>query len=168
VFGYDSVAQLGSRVVTARNGIEQLALGKHCTARSAGIDAKAHGAVYTIGGALYTAVGGSGEVTRYARGGKTVLGEGTRICSATGLTACGDGVCIVDNNCMQLVQVAADGAARVLDDHLLFDQRPWHLGDAVTLADGRVLLLARHRDHTSEKELCEAAVYELPPALFER
>jgi hypothetical protein len=69
---------------------------------------------------------------------------------------------------MQLVQVAADGAARVLDDHALFDQRPWHLGDAITLSDGRVLLLARHRDHTSAKETCETAVYEVPAALFER
>jgi hypothetical protein len=168
VFGYNSVAQLGGRVLAARHGLEQLTLGAHCTARSAKIDDKARGEVHVIGGKLYTTVGGSGAVTRYDGTTKTVLGEGTRICSATGLTACGDGVCIVDSNCMQIVQVAADGAARVLDDHVLFDQRPWHLGDAVTLTDGRVLLLARHRDHTSEKETCEAAVYELPPALFER
>lgn len=168
VFGYNSVAQLGARILAGRNGIEQLALGAHCTARSAKIDDKAHGEVHVVGGKLYAIVGGTGEVTRYDGSAKTVLGAGTRICSATGLTACGDGVCIVDNNCMQIIQVAADGAARVLDDHALFDQRPWHLGDAETLTDGRVLLLARHRDHTSEKETCETAVYELPPALFER
>jgi hypothetical protein len=168
VFGYHAVAQLGSRVVTVRKGLEQLVLGTHCRARPAKIDDKARGEVHVVNGTLYTAVAGSGEVTRYDGTAKTVLGGGTRICSATGLTACGDGVCIVDNNCMQLVQIAADGTARVLDDRALFDQRPWHLGDAVTLPDGRVLLLARHRDHTSEKETCEAAVYELPAALFER
>lgn len=167
VFGYNSVAQLGSRVLVHRHGIEQLALGAHCTARSAKLDDKTRGEVHVVGGKLYTTIAGSGEVARYDGTAKTVLGDGTRICSATGLTACGDGVCIVDNNCMQLVQVAPDGTTRVLDDHALFDQRPWTLGDAVTLSDGRVLLLARHRDHTSEKETCEGAVYELPPALFE-
>jgi hypothetical protein len=168
VFGYNSVAQVGTRVLAARHGLEQLALGAHCTARPVPRYAKVRGDVYAIAGTIYTAVAGAGKVTRFDGSEGTPLGAGTRICSATGLTRCGDGVCIVDSNCMQLVQVAADGTARVLDDDALFDQRPWHLGDAITLADGRVLLLARHRDHTSEKETCEAAVYELPAALFER
>jgi hypothetical protein len=167
VFGYESIAQVGSRVVIARNGIEQLALGPHCKAHSAHIDDKAHGDVHAIGKTLYTAVAGTGEVTRYGTE-KVKLGGDTRICSATGLTACGDGVCIVDNNCMQIIQVAADGTPRVLDDHALFDQRPWTLGDAVTEPDGGVLLLARHRDHTNNGDTCEAAVYTLPAALFER
>lgn len=167
VFGYESIAQLGSRVVIARNGIEQLALGAHCKAHSAHIDDKARGDVYAIGGKLFTAIAGTGEVTRHDGATKTKLGGDTRICSATGLTACGDGVCIVDNNCMQIIQVAADGTPRVLDDHALFDQRPWTLGAAVTQPDGSVLLLARHRDRSDKGELCEAAVYTLPAALFE-
>lgn len=172
VFGYNSIVQIGTRVLVARKGIEQLSLGKKCTARSAKIDDKARGEVHAIGGALYTAVAGGGDVTRYDGTAKTELGGDTRICSATGLTGCGDGVCIVDSNCMQLVQIAADGTARVIDDRVLFDQRPWHLGDALTLADGRVLLLARHRDAAagagSGKDVCEQAVYELPAALFQR
>jgi hypothetical protein len=168
VFGYDSIAQVGAHILIARKGIEQLALGGHCKARSAHIDDKARGEVYAINNKLYSAIAGNGEVTRYDSAAKVKVVDDKQLCSAVGLAACGDGVCIVDNNCMKIVQVAADGTPRVIDDHALFDQRPWSISTAVTQPDGSMLLLAKHRDTTGGNEVCEAAVYQLPAALFER
>jgi hypothetical protein len=165
VFGYGSVAVLGKRFLVVRRGIEELKLGKKCKAVSAKLDDKARGNLYAIGGTLYATSGSS--LSRYDGATPTKLGEGTRICFASSLTACGDGVCLVDNNCMQVVQLGADGKVlRAIDDDKLFATRPYSLADAATSPGGDVYVLARHRDKTNNKEICEAAVYELPAAAF--
>lgn len=166
VFGYDSVAARGKDLLIARKGIEKLALGKKCKASSAKIDDKARGKLVIAGGLLHVAH--YDKLTRYDGKKPTELGEGTRICSITGLAPCGDGgVCAIDNNCMQVIHFGSDGkVARVLDDDILFDTRPWSLADAATRADGSVFVYARHRDKTNGKEICEGAIYELPQALF--
>jgi hypothetical protein len=114
---------------------------------------------------LYAADGS--DLVRYDGTTLTKLGEGTRICYVAGLTACGDGACVLDSNCMQLVQLAKGGKVlRVLDDDKLFATRPWSVEEAVTSDDGHVYVRARHRDKTNAKEICETAIYELPPAVF--
>ena len=165
VFGFKSVAVLGKRLLVARNGIEELKPGTKCKAVPARIDDKARGDLHAIADHLYLA--SHGKVSRYDGGQRVELGEGTRICSVSGLTACGDGACILDNNCMQVVQLGADGKVlRVLDDDKLFATRPWSLAEATTAKGGEVYVLARHRDKTNDKEICEAAIYELPAAVF--
>lgn len=165
VFGFNTVAAHGKRLLVARNGIEELKPGKQCKAVPARIDDKARGELYAIADHLYLA--SHGKVSRYEGGKRVELGEGTRICSVSALTACGDGACIVDNNCMQVVQLGADGKVlRVLDDDKLFVARPWSLAEAARGERGEVYVLARHRDKTNDKEICEAAIYELPAAVF--
>ena len=165
VFGFRTVAPLGKKLLVGRKGIEELKLGKQCKAVSAKIDDKARGSVYSAHDTLYVADGS--ELSRYDGATPTKLGEDTRICYVTGLTACGDGACVLDSNCMQLIQLAADGSAlRILDDDKLFATRPWSIAEAATSDAGAVYVLARHRDKTNNKEICEAAIYELPPAVF--
>ncbi len=166
VFGYDSVAALGKDLLVARKGIEKLALGKKCKAVPAKIDDKARGKLVVANGKVHVA--SYDKLIRYDGTTPTKLGEETRICSISGVAPCGDGgVCAIDNNCMQVIHFGPDGkVTRVLDDDVLFDQRPWSLSDAATRADGAVLVYARHRDKTNGKEICEGAIYELPPALF--
>jgi hypothetical protein len=68
---------------------------------------------------------------------------------------------------MQVIQLGADGKVlRVLDDDKLFATRPWSIAEAATSDAGDVYVLARHRDKTNDKEICEAAIYELPAAVF--
>jgi hypothetical protein len=165
VFGYKSVAALGKKLYIARGGIHELRLGKQCKAVSAKLDDKASGALYAAHDKLY--LGSGSELVRYDGTTPTKLGEGTRICFVSAFTACGDGACIVDNNCMQVIQLGADGKVlRVLDDDKLFAARPWSLAEATTSDAGAVYVLARHRDKTNDKEICEAAIYELPAAVF--
>lgn len=165
VFGYRSVAVLGKRFLVARDGIEELKLGKQCKATSAKLDDKARGDLYAIGDRLYLASGK--ELSRYDGKTPVKLGEGTRICFVSALTACGDGACIFDNNCMQMIQLDKDGnVLRVVDERKLFGVRPWSLAEAATGPGGEVYVLAGHRDKTDDKEICEAAVYEMPAAAF--
>jgi hypothetical protein len=176
VFGFKTVAALGKRLLVARNGIEELKPGATCKAVSAKLDDKARGDLYTAHDKLYLASGA--DLARYDGATPTKLGEGTRICYVTGFTACGDGACAIDSNCMQLIQLGADGKVlRVLDDDKLFATRPWSLAEATTSDAGDVYVLARHRDKlagaasaasdkSGEKEICEAAIYELPAAAF--
>lgn len=168
VFGYDHVARVGGRLLVGRSGIERLATGAKCSASAAGIDAKARGDVYVIGEQLYVAARGRTEVARYDGSTKVPVAKDVRVCSVRGLAACGDGACILDQNCMQIVQVAPDGTGRILDGDALFDRRPWSLGAAAQLTGGAMLVLAQHRDAGGANEICEAALYELPAALFER
>src|SRR5690606_8177545 len=143
----------------------ELKPGKQCKAVPGRIDDKARGDLYAIADHLYLASGG--KLSRYDDKQRVELGEGTRICSVSALTACGDGACIVDNNCMQVVQLGADGKVlRVLDDDKLFATRPWSLAEATIAKGGEVYVLARHRDKTNDKEICEGAIYELPAVVF--
>jgi hypothetical protein len=165
VFGYNSVAALGKKLLIARGDVLELKLGKQCKAIATKLADKVRGSLYSAHDKLYLASGS--ELTRFDGTTQTKLGEGTRICYATALTACGDGACVLDSNCMQIIQLAADGKVlRVLDDDKLFATRPWSIAEAATSDAGDVYVLARHRDKTNDKEICEAAVYELPAALF--
>jgi hypothetical protein len=166
-FGYDSVAWDGKRLLAARRGIEQLVPGKRgaCTARDTGLAAKGRTAIYAVRGRLY--LGAASKLTRVTAGDPEPLGAGTRICSITGVVACGDGACIADNNCMQLVQLDGDDAVvRTIDSMRLFDARPYGLGAAAAAPGGAVFLLARHRDQVGKSDVCEAALYEVPAAAF--
>lgn len=166
VFGYSSVVAHGKQLLVNRRGIEQLALGKRCTASSAKIDDKARGALYSIAGALHVASGG-GALARYDGASRTEIAKGARVCSISAVVACGDGACIVDNNCMQVIQLDGGGAPlRTIEGRRLFGARPWGLGGAVAGAGGAVLVHARHRDRAGDQEICETAIYELPAALF--
>src|SRR5262249_25686318 len=134
---------------------------------SAKIDDKASGRLFTAHDKLY--VGSSNTASRYDGKVATKLAEGARLCYVTAFTRCGDGVCIVDNNCMQIIQLCADDAMqRVLHDDKLVATRPWSLAKATTSDAGDVYVLARHRDKTNNKEICEAAIYEIPAAAFAR
>jgi hypothetical protein len=166
-FGYDSVASWKGALVVVRNGIEQLAPGGKCKARATDIDAKARGDLYAIRDRLYIATRGGTTIARYDGTAKAVLGEGARICSVVGLVPCGDGICAVDNNCMQVVQLDKDGAVlRTIEDRKLFETRPYSLHTAAAATDGSVYVLARHRDKAGGSDVCEAAVYRMPAALF--
>jgi len=168
VFGYRSLARLGKRLLVGRNGIEELVLrGKGaCTARSARIDDKARDELYAIGDHLYTA---GNELHRYDGKTRVRLAESTRVCAITAMTACGDGACALDHNCPQIVQLGPDGSVlRTIDDAQLFDARPYSLRGATTAPDGTVYLLATHRDRVGDRDVCEAAVYAVPGAVFAR
>jgi hypothetical protein len=164
-FGYDAVAQVGGKLLVAREGIERLTLGAKCTARAEGIDAKARGDAYAIGGTLWVAPRARAEVARYDGKHRVVVAK-EELCSVQAMAPCGDGACILDHNCMQIVQVGQDDAVRVLETRALFDRRPWMLRAAAQRPDGGLLLLARHRDVSAETQNCEAALYELPASLF--
>jgi hypothetical protein len=166
VFGYDSVAANGKDLLISRHGIEKLALGKHCTAKSAHIDDKARGQIVVANGKVHVAT--FHALTRYDGTTPTPLGDGSKICAVSSVARCGDdSVCVMDTNCMHVIQFGADGKlTRDLESDVLFDDRPWSLNDATTRADGAVLVYARHRDTSGGKEVCEGAVYELPAALF--
>ena len=153
-FGFHTFAKSGKRLLAQRKGIEEVTLGKAgaCKAKSAGIDDKAR--------ALFVA---RDRVL-------TKLDDlGVRICHAAAMTACGDGACILDHNCPQIVQLKADGTVlRQIEDDQLFDARPWSVDGLATAADGSVYIYARHRDKVGDKDVCEAAVYRVPAAVFER
>lgn len=165
VFGYDTVAQVGGALLVAREGIERLTLGAKCKATSAGIDAKARGDAYAVGGKLWVAPRALAEVMRFD-GTKRIELAKEELCSVEAMAPCGDGACIVDHNCMKIVQVGKDDTVRVLERRALFDRAPWMLRAAAQGADGALLLLARHRDVRAETQTCEAALYELPASLF--
>ncbi len=167
-FGYRAIAAVGRRVLVGRNGIEELVLGRRCTARSSRVDDKASGDVYGVAGALYLVSAGTSEIVRYDGRRRIPVGTDHRACSVVALADCGDGVCALDTNCMQILQIPADGRDRLLDRDALFDQRPWLLVAATPGPDGSLLVLARHRDVTGNDEICEPALYELPAVVFER
>jgi hypothetical protein len=156
-FGYDSVAALGKRLVIARKGLEVLALsgGGRCRATSAKIDDKAHGKVFAVHDHLYA---GFVDITRYDGTKKVPLGDSVHACSVTGIAACGAGTCIADNNCMKLVELAADGSVKTtFESDALFERRPYSLATAIE-HEGDMYLLAKYRD----KNTCETAVYQVP------
>ncbi len=167
IFGFKSIALLGKRLLLARNGVEELKLGKRCKAVPAKLDGKPRGELFVVGDTLYAASGS--ELQRYEGAKPVEAASGARLCYVKAVTACGDGACVLDGNCMQLVQLAADGTVqRTLDDDKLFATRPWSVATAATDDAGDVFVLARHRDKTNGKEICEAAIYELPAAAFAR
>jgi hypothetical protein len=155
-FGFHTFAKVGKRLLAHRKGVEQLTLGKAgaCKAKSAGIDDKAR-TFFAVGDRTYTKLDDLG----------------VRICHPAAMTTCGDGdgACILDHNCPQLVQLAADGSVlRQIEAEQLFDVRPWSVDGLATATDGSVYVYARHRDKVGDKELCEAALYRIPPAVFAR
>ena len=167
VYGYESVAAAGGRLIVRRDGLEQLALGPHCTARSAGVDDHTFGDVYAARGKLYVADPSFGELVRYDGTKRVALAEDEHLCSIAGVAACGDGTCIADGNCMKVVELDARGRVqRELDARQLFETRPYSLHGLAAVPGGSVLVLARHRDGSGDRQVCEAAVYELPAALF--
>lgn len=168
VFGFYSAAKVGGRWVIDRNRGERLEPGARgaCKARRLAPRLPRGATVYTRDGELHAAT--TRELVRYAAG-EPVRTE-LSACAVTALTACGDGTCVLDRNCSQMLQIAPDGGVRTLASRALFDQRPYTLSAAATTPGGAVLVLAQHRDRAagSGGELCEAAVYELVPAVFAR
>ncbi len=168
VFGYDSAAALGGKIFIARQGIEQLALGKKCTAKSAKLDDELRGTLHVIAGKLHAATRDN-QLVRFEGAQATPFGNLAKLCSVWAAFGCGDGVCVVDGNCRKIVQIGDDGVlVRALDQDALFEPVPWSIPDAITRPDGTAVLLARNRDGNGPDATCEGALYELPPALFAR
>ncbi|MGN6103624.1 MAG: hypothetical protein ACTHU0_00735 [Kofleriaceae bacterium] len=168
VFGFYSAARVGGRWVIDRNRGERLEPGARgaCKARRLAPRLPRGATVYARDGELHAAT--TRELVRYAAG-EPVRTE-LSACAITALTACGDGTCVLDRNCSQMLQISPDGGVRTLASRALFDQRPYTLSAAATTPGGAVLVLAQHRDRAagSGGELCEAAVYELVSAVFAR
>lgn len=165
VFGYSSLAAFGKKLVIARQGFEELKLGKKCAPAKLGIDDKARGQVFAVRDHLY--LGDGKQLTRYDGKTPVSLLEDKRVCFVTSLSACGDGLCVLDQNCMQILQLDADGKVlRALDDDVLFQTRPFGVNQLVTADNGNLYVRAKHRDNTNGKEICESAIYELPAAAF--
>ena len=153
-FGFRNYVKVGKRFLAQRKGIEEVTLGAKgaCKVKSAGIDDKAR-SLFAARDKAYTSFDDLG----------------IRLCHASAMTACGDGACILDHNCPKLVQLAADGTVlRQIEDDKLFDKRPYSVDALATAADGAVYLYARHRDKVGDKDVCEAAIYRVPAATFER
>lgn len=169
VFGYESAAALGGKLLVARKGIEQLALGPKCKASPAKLGAPdLRGTLHVLGGVLHVATRDHALV-RLDGTASTTLAADAKLCSVWTAFACGDGACLVDGNCRAILQLDADGKTlRKLEHDALFEPVPWSIPAAVTRADGTVVLLARLRDGHGAAETCEGALYELPPALFAR
>jgi hypothetical protein len=167
VFGYSTLAALDKKLVIARQGFEELKLGKQCKPVKLGIDDKARGDIYGIRDKLYLASGK--RLTRYDGKTPVPLLEDTKPCFVTSVSACGDGLCVLDGNCVQLLQVDAAGLVlRVIDGDQLFATRPFGMNMLVSADSGNLFLRAKHRDSTAGKEICESAIYELPAAVFAR
>lgn len=152
-FGFRGYVKVGKRLLALRKGVEEVTLGKAgaCKVKSAGIDDKTR-----------TLFGARGKVF-------TTFDElGVRLCHASAMVACGDdGACILDHNCPGITQLGADGkVVRQIDGNALFDNRPYTVDALATAADGTVYLSARHRDRVAGRDVCEAAVYMIPPAAF--
>lgn len=152
-FGFHTFARVGKRLLAQRKGIEEITLGGKagaCKAKSAGIDDKAR-TLFAVGDRIYTKLDDLG----------------IRLCHPAAMTACGDGACILDHNCPQIVQLDAGGKVlRTIESDKLFDGRTWSVDGLATAPDGGVYIYARHRDKVDGKEVCEAAVYRIPPAVF--
>ena len=169
VYGYKAVVPVGKDLVVHRGAaFEAIDLGrgaKRCTTRRRD-DLTRLSNLHAAGERLYGGASGH-KLVRVDGAERAPLAEGTRICTVTAVVACGEGTCVFDHNCMQLIQLdAADRVQRTLDDRKLFPARPWALHDALTTAAGDVLVLASHRDKVDGGEVCEPALYELPAALF--
>ncbi|HLL25179.1 MAG TPA: hypothetical protein VK427_23755, partial [Kofleriaceae bacterium] len=165
-FGFRSLAKVGKRLFAQRQGIEELVLGAGgaCKTRSARIDDKARGMLFSIRGQLY---GGFDSLVRYDGASAMPLAKGVRLCAIAAMTACGEGACVLDHNCPKLLQLAPDGTAlREIATRDLFDTRPSMIAGLATAPDGRVFVYARHRDQIEGRERCEAAVYVIPAATF--
>ena len=153
-FGFHKFARVGKRLLAQRKGIEEITIGKagKCKAKSAGVDDKAR-MLFAVRDRAYTKLDDLG----------------VRLCHASAMAACGDGACILDHNCPQVIQLDAAGAVlRTIDGDKLFDTRPWSVDGLATAADGTVYIYARHRDKVGDKEVCEAAVYRMHAATFGR
>lgn len=153
-FGFHTFVKSGKRLLGQRKGIEEVTPGKAgaCRTKSAGIDDKAR-ALFAAQGRIYTKLDDLG----------------VRLCHVAAMTECGDGACILDHNCPQIVQLNSDGTVlRTIDDDRLFDVRPWSVDGLASATDGSVYIYARHRDKVGDKDVCEAAVYKIPPAVFAR
>jgi hypothetical protein len=151
-FGFRRYVKVGKRLLALRKGVEEVTLGKAgaCKAKSAGIDDKTR-ELFAAGGKAYT----------------TFDDLGVRLCHASAMTACGDGACILDHNCPGLIQLGNDGkVVRQIDANKLFDKTPYSVDGIATAADGAVYIHARHRDRVQGLDVCEAAVYMIPPAVF--
>ncbi|HEY5921325.1 MAG TPA: hypothetical protein VIV11_06630 [Kofleriaceae bacterium] len=165
VFGYSMLAAFGKKLVIARQGFEELKLGKKCKEHKLGIDDKARGDVYAIRDHLYLANGK--RLTRYDGKTPVELLEDKQVCYVSSLAACGDGLCVLDQNCVQIIQLGPDGKLlRKIDDDQLFATRPYGMNHIVAADNGNVYIRAKHRDSTNNKEICETAIYELPAAVF--
>ncbi|MBX3154759.1 MAG: hypothetical protein KF773_02080 [Deltaproteobacteria bacterium] len=172
VFGYESVASVGGALYVVRRGLERLTPGVKCTAASAKLDDKARGNAFGVRDKLHVAGRGASGVLRWDGTRSAPIAEGARICSVVAIVPCGDkgdkgakgakGACVVDNNCAQVVQVGAHGGVvRKLASDAMFDRRPYTIESAAAHAED-LFLLARHK----AGDACEAAVYQLPAALF--
>lgn len=165
-FGFRSIVKVGKRLLAHRNGIEAITPGATCKVKSAGIDDKLRDDVFAAHDQLYA---GFSKLVRYDGKTATELAPDARFCAITAMAACGDGACVIDHNCPKIVQLAADGTlVREIEADKLFDQRPWTFDGAALAGDGTLYLYARHRDTIDGKESCEAAVYAVPAAVFER
>jgi hypothetical protein len=165
-FGFKTIVKVGKRYLAKRQGIEEIVTGKKCKTKSAGIDDKARDDIYAVGDTIYS---GFSKLSRYDGTSAIELAGDKRLCAITAMTKCGDGACVVDHNCPKILQLAADDSVlREIDADALFDTRPWSIDGAVTAPDGSVFLYARHRDKVGDKDVCEAAVYVVPAAVFAR
>jgi len=153
VFGYESLAAHGGKLLVNRDGIEELVLGPRCTARKI---RDGRGRLYSARDELYLA-SPAFELSRVR--GRELEPLDVKPCSVNAIVACGEGACVVDGNCGRINSLAN---ARTFDFGALFDARPYMLPDATTARDGTVYAIARHRI----REKCETAVYAIPPDVF--
>ncbi len=167
--GLRALAGHGKSVTVWRDGVQALAL-RGC--KLGETQTKAVRALGAVGADLWIARDGK-TLERRAAGESTASATITSgdsfapggFCSLTAVTACGDGVCVVDNNCMKIARFDRAGQfTRELDTGALFATRPYGLSGASTSAGGDLFLAATHREPGAGAG--EGAIYRIAAAEF--
>ena len=144
VFGYDSAVAIGGKLLVARQGIERLAPGKPCKASSAKIDDKAQGSLHVRRrqaprrharqpAHCATTARRSRRRRSRARSRRSPRAATARASSTVTAASCCSSAPMAPSRARSMT---TSSSIRV----------PWSIPDAITRADGTVVLLARNRD----------------------
>ena len=163
--GVMSLVFVGQQAYIERNGGERLAIGS-CKTTPARLKPASPRTLHGAGGALWGEID-SDTLVRYGGSGTQTTIESLDafepggFCTITALAGCGDGLCVVDSNCIKIARYDLTGSfVRELDGAILFDDRPTSITGAATAADGALWIAATHKDG----EHVEGAIYLVPTA----
>lgn len=162
VQGVDSIAVVSSGLYFGGAPVRKANLRGKCSV----VELKGtRGKTYAIGEQLWhqtddktlTALDANGHATEISITSKDSFAPGG-FCYASAVTACGDKLCVVDNNCKKIEIYNRDGSfAAELKDNL-FDQFPYGLPTGTSAGDAGLWLVATYH----EANVYEGAVFLVP------
>ncbi|MCA9674228.1 MAG: hypothetical protein KC464_04220, partial [Myxococcales bacterium] len=169
--GIHALRFIGKQAYVGQGALSRLTIGRTCKVTPAKLDQPARFGFAVVGDALVAEVDFH-HLARFDGDGKTVATYGIDdafapggYCSAVAQVPCGDGLCVLDQNCQKVVRWALDGTYdRTIESEELFGARPATLSAAVRDHDGVVWIAAAHKDG----EVCEGAIYRVPADVWAR